>query len=136
MKKSHLVGTLFMILLGFASWGVTDEQVTEEVYIIARERELLGFSAIRNRWVIQSLRSGEKIIELKYGGHVGVAVSQLRVFGFSALTTTWAEEKLMVGESVVKMDARGNVGAVITNLRALGFGAKNGRWTVEPFRLK
>ncbi len=137
MMKKGVLALLPLIALifslGVASSGVVVEEV---VYLLVRERELLAFSAVGNRWVTQNLISGERVLESKYGGHVAVVVTNLRILGFSALVDMWDEEKLEVGESVVTVKAAGNVGAAITNLRAFGFGAKTGRWNVKRFRLK
>jgi len=124
---------LLWVPSGIASPG---DVVEQEVYLLVRERELLGFSAVGNRWVTQNLISGERVLDNKFDGHVAVVVTSLRVLGFSALTSRWDEERLEVGESMVSLTAEGNVGAVITNLRAFGFGAKSGRWTVKRFGLK
>ena len=109
--------TLFLFFVGGASSG---EVIEEEVYLLVRERELMAFSAVGNRWVTKNLISGERVLESKYGGHVAVVFTKFRVLGFSALTNTWNEEKLMVDELLVAIEAKGNVGTAITNLRALG----------------
>ena len=131
-----MVGVFLLIMLTFSSLAITGEEVAQDVYLLVRDRELLAFSASRNRWVSLDLRSGEKVIDSAYGGYVAVALTNLRVLGFSAVTSQWAEEKLMVGESIVTVEAEGRVGAVITNLRAFGFSAREGRWTERRFRLK
>jgi len=137
MKRGILGILLFMTLIlpcvGGASSG---EMVDEEVYLLVRERELMAFSAVGNRWVTKDLISGERVLQSKYGGHVAVVFTNLRVLGFSALVDRWDEERLEVGESMVTVEAEGNVGAAITNLRAFGFSAKAGRWTVKRFHLK
>ena len=138
MIKEGVLALLLLIApicfpLGIASSG---DVVEEEVYLLVRERELLAFSAVGNRWVTKNLISGERVLESKYGGHVVVVVTNLRALGFSALVYKWDEEKLEVGESIVTVKAEGNVGVVITNLRAFGFGAKTGKWTVKRFYLK
>lgn len=137
MKRGILGISLFMTLaflfVGGASSG---EMVDEEVYLLVRERELMAFSAVGNRWVTKDLISGERVLESKYGGHVAVVLTNLRVLGFSALVDRWDEERLEVGESVVTVEAEGNVGAAITNLRAFGFSVKAGKWTVKRFHLK
>ncbi len=137
MKRDILGILLFMTLvLLFAGGASSGEMVDEEVYLLVRERELMAFSAVGNRWVTKDLISGERVLESKYGGHVAVALTNLRVLGFSALVNRWDEERLEVGESVVTVEAEGNVGAAITNLRAFGFSAKAGKWTVKRFHLK
>jgi len=136
MRKKSTMAIWLLIVLIFFPLGIGCEEVAEEVYLLVREKELLAFSAVANRWVTFDLRSGEKVLESKHGGHVAVVVTNLRVLGFSALTNQWVDEKLMVGESMVTIEAEGNVGAAITSLRAFGFGAKNGRWTVKRFELK
>ncbi len=137
MKKGAIAQLLLIALICFPlTVASSGETVEEEVYLFVREREILAFSAVGNRWVAQNLISGEQILESKYGGHVAVVVTNLRVLGFSALVDRWDEEKLEVGESMATVKAEGNVGAVITNLRAFGFGAKTGRWNVKQFRLK
>jgi hypothetical protein len=130
------VGLFVLLVLTFSPLGATGEEVAQDVYLLVRNQELLAFSASRNRWVSLDLRSGEKVLESAYGGHVAVVLTDLRVLGFSALTGQWTEEKLMVGESMETVEAEGNVGAVITNLRALGFSAREGSWTERQFRLK
>lgn len=137
MKRGILgISLLMTVVLSFVGGASSAEVVEEEVYLLVRERELLAFSALGNRWVTKDLISGERVLESKYGGHVAVVVTNLRGLGFSALVDRWDEEKLEVGESVVTVEAEGNVGAVITNLRAFGFSAKAGRWTVRRFHLK
>jgi len=138
MIKKDILALLLLIVLICLPLGVgsSDDVVEEEVYLLVRERELLAFSAVGNRWVTQNLISGERILQSKYGGHVAVVVTNLRVLGFSALVDRWDEEKLEVGESMVTVEAEGNVGAAITNLRAFGFSAKLGRWSVKRFHLK
>ena len=137
MKRGILGISLFMTLVLFFVGGASSgEMVDEEVYLLVRERELMAFSAVGNRWVTKDLISGERVIESKYGGHVAVVVTNLRVLGFSALVDRWDEERLEPGESLVTVEAEGNVGAAITNLRAFGFGANAGRWTVKRFHLK
>jgi hypothetical protein len=138
MIKKGVLRILLLIALVWFALGVafSGDVVEEEVYLLVRERELLAFSAVGNRWVTQNLISGERVLESRYGGHVAVVVTNLRVLGFSALIDRWDEEKTEVGESMVTIEAEGNVGAVVTNLRAFGFGAKAARWTVKRFRLK
>jgi hypothetical protein len=138
MIKKDVLALLFLIALICLPLGVGSSDVVEEeeVYLLVRERELLAFSAVGNRWVTQNLISGERILQSKYGGHVAVVITNLRVLGFSALVDRWDEEKLEVGESMVTVKAEGNVGAAITNLRAFGFSARIGRWSVKRFRLK
>jgi len=129
------MGALLMGLFLFPL-GITGEEILNEVYLLVRERELLAFSAVENKWVTLDLRSKEKVLESEYDGRVAVAVTNLRVLGFSAITSRWVGERLMVGENVVSLEAEGNVGAVITNLRAFGFSATAGRWNVKRFELK
>lgn len=137
MKRGILGISLFMTLvLLFVGSASSGEMVDEEVYLLVRERELMAFSALGNRWVTKDLISGERVLQSKYGGHVAVVLTNLRVLGFSALVDRWDEERLEVGESVVTVEAEGNVGAAITNLRAFGFSAKAGKWTVKRFHLK
>jgi hypothetical protein len=137
MKRGILgISLLMTLVLSFVGGASSAEVVEEEVYLLVRERELMAFSAVGNRWVTKDLISGERVLESKYGGHVAVVVTNLRVLGFSALVDRWDEERVEVGESVVTVEAEGNVGATITNLRAFGFSAKAGRWTVKRFHLK
>lgn len=138
MIKKDVLALLFLIALICLPLRVdsSDVVVEEEVYLLVRERELLAFSAMGNRWVTKNLISGERVLQSEYGGYVAVVVTNLRVLGFSALVNHWDEEKLEVGESMVTVKAEGNVGAAITNLRAFGFSAKIGRWSVKRFRLK
>jgi hypothetical protein len=138
MIKKDILALLLLIALICLPLGVGSSDVVEEeeVYLLVRERELLAFSAVGNRWVTQNLISGERILQSEYGGHVAVVVTNLRVLGFSALVDRWVEEKLEVGESIVTVKAEGNVGAAITNLRAFGFSARIGRWSVKRFHLK
>jgi hypothetical protein len=138
MIKKDILALLLLIALICLPQGVGSSDVVEEeeVYLLVRERELLAFSAVGNRWVTQNLISGERILQSEYGGHVAVVVTNLRVLGFSALVDRWVEEKLEVGESIVTVKAEGNVGAAITNLRAFGFSARIGRWSVKRFHLK
>jgi hypothetical protein len=134
MNKNGAIG---IVLLGALFWfplaSASAEEVVEEVYLMVREREVLAFSAVGDRWVTQDLRPNERVLDSLYNGHVAIVVTQFRVLGFSALTTRWNEEKLMLDEEMVTIKAKGNVGAVITNLRALGFSAKSGRWIVTRF---
>ncbi len=136
--KKRIVALGLLITLIWCSLAVASsgEVVEKEVYLLVRERELLGFSAVGERWIIQNLISGERVLESRFDGHVAVAVTNLRVLGFSALTNRWSEERLEVGESMVSVEAEGNVGVVITNLKALGFSARTGRWSVKRFELK
>ena len=137
MKRGILgISLLMTLVLSFVGGASSAEVVEEEVYLLVRERELMAFSAVGNRWVTKDLISGERVLESKYGGHVAVVLTNLRVLGFSALINRWDEERLEVGESVVTVEAEGNVGAAITNLRAFGFSAKAGKWTVKRFHLK
>jgi hypothetical protein len=136
MRKKGTVGISLLIGLLFLPLATSSQEVVQEVYLLVRERELLAFSAPRNRWVTLDLAAREKVLESKYGGRVAVAVTNFRVLGFSALTSRWAEQKLMVGESVETIDATGNIGAAITNLRAFGFNASTGRWIPKRFELK
>jgi hypothetical protein len=134
VNKKGAAGSYFLIvLLWFPLATAFTEEVIEEVYLLVRERELLAFSAVGDRWVTQDLRPNEQVLGSKYGGHVAVVVTKFRVLGFSALTSRWSEEKLMVDEVMVSIEAKGNVGTAVTNLRALGFGAKTGRWAVKRF---
>lgn len=137
LKGRVVVMVLLMVLICF-SMGVASsgDVVEQEVYLLVRERELLAFSAIGNRWVTQNLISGERVLETKFNGNVAIAVTSLRVLGFSALTNRWREKRLEVGESMVNVEAEGNVGVVITNLKAFGFSATTGRWTAKRFELK
>jgi hypothetical protein len=112
------------------------EEVAEEVYLLAREKEILAFSATGDQWVSLDLRSREQVLASKYGGHVAVVFTNNRVLGFSTLTNNWSEEKLKVDEVMVSIEADGNVGTVITNLRAFGFSAKTGRWVVRRLGLE
>ena len=133
---ARYLGILVLLVVNFFPLRTTGEEVAQDVYLLVRDRELLAFSASQSRWVTLDLRSGEKVLESAYGGHVAVVLTDLRVLGFSALTGQWAEEKLVVGESMETVEAEGNVGAVITNVRALGFSAREGSWTERQFRLK
>jgi hypothetical protein len=134
MNKRCALGVLLLVASGwFHVAGASSEEVIEEVYLLVREREILAFSAVGDRWVTQDLRPSERVLDSEYGGHVAVAVTRLRVLGFSALTSKWNEEKLIVDEVVVGIEAKGDVGTAITNLRALGFSAKTGRWVVVRF---
>jgi hypothetical protein len=138
MMKKGVMAIFPLIVLNWFPFGFasTGDVVEQEVYLLVRERELLAFSAVGNRWVSQNLISGERVLKSKFGGHVAVAVTKLRVLGFSALTNRWSEKRLEVGESVDAVEAEGNVGVVITNLRAFGFSGKTGTWTAKRFGLK
>lgn len=134
MNKRGPVGILLLVaLIWFPLTIASSDEVVEEVYLLVRERELLAFSAVGDRWVIQNLRPNERVLDCRYGGHVAVVFTKFRVLGFSALTNRWNEEKLVVDEAMVSIEAKGNVGTAITNLRALGFSAKTGRWIVKRF---
>ena len=138
MVKKGVVAIGLLVALHCFSVGVasSEDVVEEEVYLLVRERELLAFSAVGNRWVTHNLISRERVLTSTFDGHVAVAVTNLRVLGFSALTNRWSEERLEVGELVDTVEAEGNVGVAITNLRAFGFSAKTGRWAVKRFGLK
>ncbi|MFQ6078416.1 MAG: hypothetical protein ACE5NJ_04675 [Thermodesulfobacteriota bacterium] len=138
MMKKGVMAILLLIALNWFPFGLasTGDVLEQEVYLLVRERELLAFSAVGNRWVTQNLISREQVLKSTFDGHVAVAVTNLRVLGFSALTNRWSEERLEVGELVVTVEAEGNVGVAITNLRAFGFSAKTGTWTVKRFGLK
>lgn len=138
MMKKGVMAILLLIALNWFPFGLasTGDVLEQEVYLLVRERELLAFSAVGNRWVTQNLISRERVLKSTFDGHVAVAVTNLRVLGFSALTNRWSEERLEVGELVVTVEAEGNVGVAITNLRAFGFSAKTGTWTVKRFGLK
>jgi hypothetical protein len=132
-KKGALGIFLLAALIWFPLAIAYSEELVEEVYLMVRERELLAFSAVGDRWVTQNLRPNERVLDSKYDGHVAVVFTKFRVLGFSALTSRWNEEKLMVDEVMVTIEAKGNVGTAITNLRAFGFSAKTGRWIVKRF---
>jgi len=138
MIKKGVMAIFPLIVLNWLPFGLasTGDVLEQEVYLVVRERELVAFSAVGNRWVTQNLISGERVLKSKFDGHVAVAVTKLRVLGFSALTNRWSEKRLEVGESVDAVEAEGNVGVVITNLRAFGFSAKTGTWTAKRFGLK
>lgn len=118
---------------GFALAEGLSTEVTDEIFLLVREREVLAFSAVQDVWVTQQLRPNEQVLDNKYSGHVAIVFTNFRILGFSALRNKWTEEDLMVGESMVRLEASGNVGAVVTNRRALGFGARTGKWTTERF---
>lgn len=132
-KKSTFEILLLVTLICFPLAIASSGEVVEEIYLLVRERELLAFSAVEDRWVTQNLRPNERVLDSKYGGYVAVVFTKFRVLGFSALTSRWDEEKLLVDEAMVTIEARGNVGTVITNLRALGYSVKTGRWIVKRF---
>ena len=138
MVRRKVPGTLLLMALVWFPPGISSagDVVEKEVYLLVRQRELVAFSAVGNRWVAQNLISGERVQESTFNGHVAVAATNIRVLGFSALTSRWDEERLEVGESMITVEAEGNVGVVITNLKAFGFSAKTGRWTVKRFELK
>jgi hypothetical protein len=136
MRRGLSAGILVLIAILLSPLQTRGDDVVDEVFLLLKERELLAFSALGNRWVTLDLRSGEKVLDSQYGGHVAVAVTNFRILGFSALTNRWAEEKLTVGELIVTLNAEGNVGAAITNLRAFGFNANTGAWIVKRFELK
>jgi len=137
MNKKGALGILLLVALFWFPLAIaSSEEVVEEVYLLVRERELLAFSAVGDRWVTQNLRPHERVLDSKYAGRVAIVFTKFRVLGFSALTNRWDEEKLMIDEALVNIEAKGNVGTVITNLRALGFSAKTGRWIVKRFGLK
>lgn len=137
MKKRVVVLGLFMTLIWCSLTGASSGDVVEqEVNLLVREREFLAFSAVGERWIIQNLISGERVLESGFDGHVAVAVTNLRVLGLSALTNRWSEARLEVGESMVSVEAEGNVAVVVTALKAFGFSARTGRWTVKRFGLK
>lgn len=134
MSNKGALGILLLVAVFWFPLAIaSSEEVEEEVYLLVRERELLAFSAVGDRWVTQNLRPNERVLGSKYSGHVAVVFTKFRVLGFSALTNRWNEEKLMLDEEMVTIEAKGNVGTVITNLRAFGFSAKTGRWIVERF---
>jgi hypothetical protein len=134
MDKKGTLGIVALVALYWIPLAIASSQeAVEEVYLLVRERELLAFSAVGDRWVSQGLRPNERVLDSDYNGHVAVVFTQVRVLGFSALTNRWSEEKLMLNEEMVTLEAKGNVGAVVTNLRALGFSAKTGRWRVKRF---
>jgi hypothetical protein len=62
------------------------DQMDDEVFVLAREKELLAFSSRAGQWVIQDYRPQEQVVKSKYGGKVGVVFTNLRVLGFSSLT--------------------------------------------------
>lgn len=138
MMKKGVVAIFLVITLNWFPFELASsgDVVEQQVYLLVRERDLLAFSAVRNRWVTKNLISRERVFKRKFDGHVAVAVTNLRVLGFSALTNRWSEERLEVGESVDIVEAEGNVGIAITNLRAFGFSAKTGRWATKRFGLK
>ena len=136
MRKQWLAIILPLVVLISPPLRAPCEEILNEVFLLLRERELLGFSSVGNRWVAINLRSGERVLESKYAGHVAVVVTNVRVLGFSTLISRWAEEKLVVGESMVTFEEEGNVGAVVTNLRAFGFSARTATWSVRQFELK
>ena len=138
MMKKNVLGTLLLMALVWFPPGAafSGDVVEKAVYLLVRQRELVAFSAVGNRWVTQNLISGERVQESKFDGHVAVAATNIRVLGFSALTSRWDEERLEVGESMITVEAEGDVGVVITNLKAFGFSAKTGRWTAKRFELK
>ena len=134
MNKGHAFSILLLVgLISFPLPVAFSGEVVEEGYLLVKERELLAFSAVGDRWVTQNLRPNEQVLDSRYGGHVAVVFTKLRVLGFSALTTSWNEEKLMIDEVLVTIETKGNIGTAITNLRALGFSAKTGRWIVRRF---
>ena len=138
MIKKRVLGILLSMAFVWFPPGVASsgDVVEKEVYLLVRQRELVAFSAVGNRWVTQNLISGERVQESKFDGHVAVAATNIRVLGFSALTNRWDEERLEVGESMISVEAEGNVAVVITNLKAFGFSAETGRWNVKRFELK
>jgi hypothetical protein len=109
------------------------DRMDDEVFLLARKKELLAFSSRAGQWIIQDYRPQEQVLKSKYGGKVGVVFTNLRILGFSSLTNEWVEEPLMVKENLESLEASGKVGAVITNRRALGFSAKIGKWTPKMF---
>ena len=118
-KKGALRILLLVGLISFPMPVASSGEVVVEVYLLVRERKLLAFSAVGDRWVTQNLRPNEQVPDSKYGGHVAVVFTKFRVLGFSALTNSWNEEKLMVDEVLVTIEAKGNVATAITNLRPL-----------------
>ena len=137
MNKKGALGIFLVVALTWFPLAIAcSDEVADEVYVLVRERELLAFSAVGNRWVTQNLRPNEQVLKSKYDGNVAVVFTKFRVLGFSALTNRWSEEKLTVDESMVAVGAEGNVGTAITNLRALGFSARTGRWIVKRFGVR
>lgn len=135
-KRVVVLGLFLMLMWCSLTVASSGDVVEQEVYLLVRDRELFAFSAAGERWIIQNLISGERVLKSRFDGHVAVAVTNLRVLGFSALTNRWSEGRLEVGESMISVEAEGNVAVVITNLKAFGFSARTGRWTVKRFDLK
>jgi hypothetical protein len=135
MNKKTIIGlslliTFFCCPLAIAG-SEDSEEVADEIYLLVRGSELLGFSSVGSNWVSQDLEAREQVLASKYGGHVAVVFTNIRILGFSALTSKWSAEKLRPEEELVNIEATGNVGAVVTNLRAFGFSAKTGNWVVR-----
>lgn len=112
------------------------EEVTTEVFLLAREDQLLAFSGQRNRWFPVDLRPGETVVKSMHGGNVAVASTGERALAFSAITGRWAEEALRIRETVESVSAEGNIGTVVTNIRVLGFSASTGAWVESRFSLE
>lgn len=55
MNKRCALGVLLLVASGwFHVAGASPEEVIEEVYLLVREREILAFSAVGDRWVTQA----------------------------------------------------------------------------------
>ena len=140
MKNKGVLGMLLIIVISWPPGAIVcsqeSEKVADEVFLIAREAELLAFSAVGNQWVSADLRTNERVLDSRYGGRVAVVLTNFRILAFSALTGAWIEEKLRVGEELVKIEATGHVGAIVTNLRAFGFSAEGGKWVVRRLEIE
>lgn len=137
MRKGCCSGLFMVLILSCLPSAIASSEgeglIVYEVYLLVREKELMAFSAVADVWVTEKFRLNERVLNSKFGGHVAVVFTNLRVLAFSVLTNKWTEERLMVDESMVSIEAKGNVGAAVTNLRALGFSAKTGKWVIKRF---
>jgi hypothetical protein len=70
MMKKNVLGTLLLMALVWFLPGVafSGDVVEKTVYLLVRQRELVAFSAVGNRWVTQNLISGERVQESKFDG--------------------------------------------------------------------
>lgn len=134
---------LFFVLVFLVSFCSTllggpllADDVSTELVLVVREKQVIAFSSRGNRWVARDLMAQEFIEESRKSSHIAVVVTNVRVLGFSAETDQWDEARLEAGERAISLEIEGRVASVVTNVRALGFGARTGTWSVLRLPLR
>jgi len=138
MPHNDRIGGIMLVVLALLATPAIApaQEVLEDVILITRDKEVVAFSSVGNKWVLIALRAQERVLESRTASRVALVVTNQRALGFSSITNQWSETNIDVGEQILEVEAKGFVASVDTNFRALGFGGRQGTWKEYRYRFR